>query len=53
MQDLAKELKESLFAPGTSEAERLKVDIVRGRHIELSGGHFKNPVVQWLQAKGF
>lgn len=52
-EDLARDIKATLFPPGTPEAERLKVDTVRGRHIVLSGGFFKTQVVQWLQSKGF
>ncbi|GJE90870.1 mitochondrial large subunit ribosomal protein-domain-containing protein [Phanerochaete sordida] len=52
-EDLARDIKASLFPAGTPEAERLKVELVRGRHVVLSGGFFKSAVVQWLQSKGF
>lgn len=52
-QQLAAELKQSLFQPGTLEAERVKFNIVRGRHIVLTGGHFKKELLEWLTSKGF
>ena len=53
VQDLVRDIKQTLFEPGTPEAERLRVDTVRGRHVVLSGGFFKTQVVQWLVSKGF
>lgn len=51
--DLAREMQTALFPPGTPEATRLAVATVRGRHVVLTGGHWKREVVQWLQSKGF
>jgi len=50
---LVRDIKETLFQPDTPEAERLRINTVRGRHVVLSGGYFKTQVVQWLQSKGF
>ncbi|EKM55523.1 uncharacterized protein PHACADRAFT_47657, partial [Phanerochaete carnosa HHB-10118-sp] len=52
-EDLARDIRETLFQPGTPETERLKVNTVRGRHVVLSGGFWKTHVVEWLQSKGF
>lgn len=53
LQDLAREMQAALFPPGTPEATRLAVATVRGRHVVLTGGHWKREVVQWLQSRGF
>ncbi|KAI0797867.1 hypothetical protein C8Q75DRAFT_801779 [Abortiporus biennis] len=50
---LVADIKRSLYPSGTPEAERLKIQTVRSRHIVLSPGNFKHDVVQWLQQKGF
>ncbi|KAF9789845.1 hypothetical protein BJ322DRAFT_979385, partial [Thelephora terrestris] len=50
---LANDIKASLFPHGSPEAERLKLDIVRQRHIVLRGGKWKHRVMGWLKDKGF
>ncbi|KAF9239657.1 mitochondrial large subunit ribosomal protein-domain-containing protein [Melanogaster broomeanus] len=51
--DLAVELKQSLFKTGSPEATRLTVKINDQRHITLTGGHFKRDVMAWFTEKGF
>lgn len=53
LQALASDIKTSLFPQGSPEAERLKLDIVRQRHIVLRGGRWKHHVTNWLKDKGF
>ncbi|KAL1947707.1 hypothetical protein VTO73DRAFT_13431 [Trametes versicolor] len=50
---LAHDLKNSLFPAGTREAERMKVDTIRQRHVVLSGGRWKADVLRWLAERGF
>ncbi|KAF9649006.1 hypothetical protein BDM02DRAFT_2002662 [Thelephora ganbajun] len=50
---LAGDIKASLFPQGSPEAQRLKLDIVRQRHIVLRGGRWKHHVTNWLKEKGF
>jgi len=50
---LVADIRRNLFPPGSPEAERLKIQTLRSRHLVLSGGNFKRDLVQWLQAKGF
>ncbi|EMD38487.1 hypothetical protein CERSUDRAFT_82754 [Gelatoporia subvermispora B] len=50
---LATELRQGLFSPGTPEAERMKIQTIRSKHVVLSGGLWKNEVVRWLVKKGF
>jgi len=50
---LASDIKASLFPQGSPEAERLKLDIVRQRHIVLRGGRWKHRVTNWLKDRGF
>ncbi|RDB21170.1 54S ribosomal protein img2, mitochondrial [Hypsizygus marmoreus] len=50
---LAKELSHTLFEKGSPEAARMKIEIVRSKNLVISGGHWKNDVVEWLKAKGF
>jgi large subunit ribosomal protein L49 len=52
-QALANDIKTSLFPQGSPEAERLKLDIIRQRHLVLRGGKWKHNVVEWLKQKGF
>jgi len=53
IQTLASDIKSSLFPQGSPEAERLKLDIVRQRHIILRGGRWKQHVTSWLKDRGF
>jgi large subunit ribosomal protein L49 len=50
---LAKELTETLFEKTSDDAARLKIRIMRSRHLILTGGRWKNQVMEWLKAKGF
>ncbi|KAF8163148.1 mitochondrial large subunit ribosomal protein-domain-containing protein [Crassisporium funariophilum] len=50
---LAKELTSSLFPKGSEEASRIKIEINRSKHLVISGGRWKNHVVEWLNEKGF
>ncbi|TFY63519.1 hypothetical protein EVG20_g6280 [Dentipellis fragilis] len=50
---LAEDLKASLFTHGSPEAERMKINIVRSKHLILSGGRWKHDIMGWLQKKGF
>ncbi|KAF8636508.1 hypothetical protein AX17_003322 [Amanita inopinata Kibby_2008] len=50
---LARDLTDSLFEQDTPESERMKIDIVRGKNLIITGGRWKNRVAEWLQARGF
>jgi len=50
---LAKDLEISLFAGGSEESARIKIQTVRSKDLIISGGRWKNHVVEWLKAKGF
>jgi len=50
---LANDIKSSLFPAGSPEADRMRLEIVRQRHLVLRGGKWKNDVVDWLKEKGF
>ena len=52
-QDLAQDLRQSLFDPHSPHAQRLAVRVQHQRHVILSGGRFKRDVLAWLTAKGF
>ncbi|KAK7693324.1 hypothetical protein QCA50_002892 [Cerrena zonata] len=49
---LAQDLQRELFPAGSPEAEYLKVNIRRNRHIDIHGGRWRQQVTDWLQAKG-
>ena len=53
IQALAKHLAESLFEGNTPEASRMKIEVVRSKHLVVAGGHWKNRVVEWLRERGF
>ncbi|KAI0374759.1 hypothetical protein BV20DRAFT_390580 [Pilatotrama ljubarskyi] len=53
VQALAQDLKKTLFPAGSSEAERMRVETTNQRHVVLSGGRWKNEVVEWLVKRGF
>lgn len=53
MQLLAKDLSTTLFERDSPEASRLKIEIVRSKNLIISGGHWKNDVMEWLKKKGF
>ncbi|KAF8630427.1 hypothetical protein AX15_002975 [Amanita polypyramis BW_CC] len=50
---LAKDLTGSLFERNTPESQRMKIEIVRGKSLVITGGRWKNRIVEWLKAKGF
>jgi len=50
---LAKDLVNSLFADGSEDRARIKIQTVRSKDLIISGGRWKNQVVEWLKAKGF
>jgi large subunit ribosomal protein L49 len=52
-QALAKDLSETLFQPQSAEAARIKVSVLRSRHLVITGGRWKHQVMQWLTQKGF
>ncbi|KAH6918742.1 mitochondrial large subunit ribosomal protein-domain-containing protein [Coprinopsis sp. MPI-PUGE-AT-0042] len=49
---LAKEISLSLFEPDTYEAQKLKVR-TNHQHVIVSGGRWKQEVLEWLKTKGF
>ncbi len=51
VQALAKELSHTLFP--TSSASKLKVQVNFGKHVIVTGGHWKSEVMQWLKTRGF
>lgn len=53
VQLLAKDLSTTLFERDSPEASRFKIEIVRSKNLILSGGHWKNDVIEWLKKKGF
>ncbi|KAI0053831.1 hypothetical protein FA95DRAFT_1578959 [Auriscalpium vulgare] len=50
---LANDLAKDLFVPGSPEAQRIKVQIIRSKHLLLAGGRWKHNIVHWLADKGF
>lgn len=52
-QILAQDLSKTLFPEQSTEKDRLKVEIVRSKHLVISGGRWKNRVTEWLVNKGF
>lgn len=52
-QALADDLARTLFAAGSSEAERIQVQTVHQRHVVVSGGRWKSDVIRWLVQRGF
>ncbi|KAG1736712.1 ribosomal protein L49/IMG2 [Suillus lakei] len=50
---LANDIKQSLFTHDSKEASRIKVQVIAQRHLVLSGGRWKNNVINWLVSKGF
>ncbi|KAG1882962.1 ribosomal protein L49/IMG2 [Suillus subluteus] len=53
LNSLANDLKQSLFSHNSPEANRLKVQVIAQRHLVISGGRWKNDVINWLTSKGF
>jgi large subunit ribosomal protein L49 len=52
-QALATDLASSLFPDGDPQASRLKIKVVNSKHVVLTGGRWKNKVVDWLTSRGF
>ena len=52
-QALVKDLKATLFSEGSPEAARLKVEVVRGKNLVITGGSWKNRLHEWVLSKGF
>ncbi|KAF5387041.1 hypothetical protein D9615_001656 [Tricholomella constricta] len=50
---LAKELRTKLFPKDSPEASRLNIEIVRSKNLVITGGRWKNDVVEFLKEKGF
>ncbi|PAV23565.1 mitochondrial large ribosomal subunit [Pyrrhoderma noxium] len=50
---LRNDLASSLFEPGSDQTARLKAVIHRQDTIILTGGRWKQNVMDWLQQKGF
>ncbi|KAF8078112.1 mitochondrial large subunit ribosomal protein-domain-containing protein [Lyophyllum atratum] len=50
---LAKELSRNLFRKDSPEASRINVEIVRSKNLVITGGRWKNDVVEFLKEKGF
>ncbi|KAK7440190.1 hypothetical protein VKT23_017133 [Stygiomarasmius scandens] len=50
---LAKDLSQSLFKSDSPETSKLKINVVRSKHLVISGGRWKNDVLEWLLRKGF
>ncbi|KAF9072928.1 mitochondrial large subunit ribosomal protein-domain-containing protein [Rhodocollybia butyracea] len=50
---LANSLSTELFAPGSPEAMKLQISVVRSKHLIIQGGKWKHNVVEWLVKKGF
>jgi len=53
MQALAKDLSSSLFEHDSDAATRLKIQIKQSKHLEITGGRWKNEVLEWLKKGGF
>jgi large subunit ribosomal protein L49 len=52
-QALVKDLAETLFPVGSSEADRMRIQVVRSKHLVITGGRWKYKVMEWLAHKGF
>ncbi|KDR81456.1 hypothetical protein GALMADRAFT_113774 [Galerina marginata CBS 339.88] len=50
---LAKDLSHSLFEKESHEASQLRIQISQSKHLIISGGRWKNDVLEWLKGKGF
>jgi len=53
MQALAEDLSRSLFEQDSDAATRLKIQISQSKHLIITGGRWKNEVVEWLKKEGF
>ncbi|KIM49280.1 hypothetical protein M413DRAFT_438461 [Hebeloma cylindrosporum] len=50
---LAKDLSNSLFEQDSDAAARLKIQINQSKHLTITGGRWKNEVLEWLRREGF
>ncbi|KAF8797876.1 hypothetical protein BYT27DRAFT_6906483 [Phlegmacium glaucopus] len=50
---LAKDLENSLFANESKDRARIKIQTVRSKNLIISGGRWKNQVIEWLKERGF
>ncbi|KAG5645906.1 hypothetical protein DXG03_005053 [Asterophora parasitica] len=50
---LARELRHKLFPVDSPEATRINIEIVRSKNLVITGGLWKNNVVEFLKEKGF
>ncbi|KAI0312472.1 mitochondrial large subunit ribosomal protein-domain-containing protein [Amylostereum chailletii] len=52
---LAQDLAHALCGPPSpsQDSPRMKVHVVRSKHLVLSGGRWKHDILHWLTAKGF
>ena len=53
IQALAKDLSRSLFEQDSDAASRLKIQINQSKHLIITGGRWKNEVLEWLKKEGF
>ena len=52
-QILARDLRDSLFDKDSAESQRMKIEVLGGKTLVITGGHWKHHIVGWLKAKGF
>lgn len=50
---LVKDLQDTLFEKESSEASRMKIELIRSKNLVITGGRWKNNVMAWLTDKGF
>ena len=50
---LARDLRESLFDKDSAESQRMKIDVLGGKTLVITGGHWRHHIMEWLKAKGF
>ncbi|TFK42740.1 mitochondrial large subunit ribosomal protein-domain-containing protein [Crucibulum laeve] len=50
---LARDMAKSLFPKDSEDASRLNIEVVRATGLIISGGRWRNQVVEWLRQKGF
>ncbi|KAF8350848.1 hypothetical protein F5887DRAFT_876079 [Amanita rubescens] len=52
---LAKELKETLFEKNSPEYKQMKIEVIMGKTLMITGGqvHWRRLIMNWLTEKGF
>lgn len=50
---LARELSQKLLPKDSPDASRIKIESCRSKTLVITGGRWKNDVVEYLKAKGF